>query len=297
MTDKQEQTLDCTDIKAMLSALIDDEADDADRHRAERHLAGCKECRELISEAERNDALVAATVAGDDLPGTIPAGFEAAVFARAAGADQIGVARRWTVWLGWFTAAAVILLSAALWWLDRPQTMTGPLAADGPTGRSTWIRPVVNEVAQYPMDAPATSAPRSSAPVAQAAGPSRTWRVEDPAPRAISSLTRDDVETLEGVSLLLAMVRLSDEDGFAGIERARQVIEYDELLSRLSVVRTNLRAEDQPPVLAAESMLYRIVRGPLSVADVREMRQTISRLDLPQQIDAISGRWPSEASL
>jgi anti-sigma factor RsiW len=241
MTDKQEQTLDCTDIKAMLSALIDDEAGDADRHRAERHLAGCKECRELISEAERNDALVAATVAGDDLPGTIPAGFEAAVFARAAGADQIGAARRWTVWLGWFTAAAVILLSAALWWLDRPQTMTGPLATDGPTGRSTWIRPVVNEVAQYPMDAPAASAPRSSAPVAQAAGPSRTWRVEDPAPRAISSLTRDDAETLEGVSLLLAMVRLSDEDGFAGIERARQVIEYDDLLSRLSVVRTRNR--------------------------------------------------------
>jgi len=295
MTDKKEQALDCTDIKAMLSALIDDEADDADRYRAERHLAGCKECRELISEAERNDALVAAAVAGDDLPGGIPAGFEAAVLARATGADQIGAGRQWTVWLGWFTAAAVILLSAALWWLDRPQTMTGPLAADGPTGRSTWIRPVVNEVAQYPMNAPAAA--RSSAPVAQAAGPLRTWRVEDPAPRAVSSLTRDDAETLEGVSLLLAMVRLSDEDGFAGIERARQVIEYDELLSRLSVVRTNLPAKDQPPVLAAESMLYRIVRGPLSVADVREMRQTISRLDLPQQIDAISGRWPREASL
>jgi len=287
MTDKQEQTLDCTDIKALLSALIDDEADDADRYRAERHLAGCKECRDLISEAERNDALVAAAAAGDDLPGGLPAGFEAAVLARAAGTDPIGAARRWTVWLGWFTAAAVILLSAALWWLDRPQTMTGPLAADGPTGRSTWIRPIVNEVAQYPMDAP----------VAQAAGPSRTWRVEDPAPRAISSLTRDDAETLEGVSLLLAMVRMSDEDGFAGIERARQVIEYDELLPRLSVVRINLPAEDQPPVLAAESMLYRIVRGPLSVADVREMRRTISRLDLPQQIDAISGRRPSEASL
>jgi hypothetical protein len=44
-------------------------------------------------------------------------------------------------------------------------------------------------------------------------------------------------------------------------------------------------------------MLYRIVRGPLSVADVREMRRTIARLDLPQQIDAISGRRPSEASL
>ena len=284
MTDKQEQALDCTDIKAMLSALIDDEADDADRYRAERHLAGCKECRELISEAERNDALVAAAVAGDDLPGGIPAGFEAAVLARATGVDRIGAARRWTVWLGWFTAAAVILLSAALWWLDRPQTMTGPLAVAPPTARSTWIRPVVNEVAQYPMDAPAAAL-------------SPTRRVEDPAPTTISSLTRDDAETLEGVSLLLAMVRLSDDDGFAGIERARKVIEYDELLPRLSVARANLPAEDRPPVLAAESMLYRIVRGPLSVADVREMRQTISRLDLPRQIDAISGRWPSAASL
>ena len=279
MTDKQRQSLDCTDIKAMLSALIDDEADDADRYRAERHLAGCKECRELISEAERNDALVATAVAGDDLPGGIPAGFEAAVLARATGVGRIGAARRWTVWLGWFTAAAVILLSAALWWLDRPQTMTGPLTVAPPTARSTWIRPVVNEVAQYPMDTPAASAPHSSAPVAP------------------PSLTRDDAETLEGVSLLLAMVRLSDHDGFAGIERARKVFEYDELLPRLSVARANLPAEDRPPVLAAESMLYRIVRGPLSVADVREMRQTISRLDLPRQIDAISGRGPSGASL
>jgi anti-sigma factor RsiW len=296
MTDKQKQILDCTDIKAMLSALIDDEADDADRHRAERHLAGCKECRELVSEAERNDALVVEAVAGDDLPRGIPAGFEAAVIARATGVGQVGPARRWTVWLGWFAAAAVILLSATLWWLDRPQTMTGPLGADRPTARSTRIRPVVNEVAQYPMDLPAVSTPRSLAPVAPAA-PARSWRVEDAAPRAISSLTRDDAETLEGVSLLLAMVRLSDEEGFAGIERARQVIEYDELLPRLSVARANLPAEDQPPVLAAESMLYRIVSGPLSVADVREMRQTISRLHLPQQIDAISGRWPSAASL
>ena len=99
MTDKQRQSLDCTDIKAMLSALIDDEADDADRYRAERHLAGCRECRELVSEAERNDALVATAVAGDDLPGGIPAGFEAAVLTRATSVDRIGAARRWSVWL------------------------------------------------------------------------------------------------------------------------------------------------------------------------------------------------------
>jgi anti-sigma factor RsiW len=297
MSDTQKQALDCTDIKAMLSALIDDEADDAERYRAERHLAGCKACRDLISEAERNAALVAAAVAGDDLPGGTPAGFEAAVLARATGVSPVGAARRWTVWLGWFTAAAVILLSAALWWLDRPPAVTGPLAIPGPAARSTWIRPVVNEVAQYPMDAPVVTAPRSTSPFVPPAGPPRTWRVEEPAPTAVSSLTRDDAETLEGVSLLLAMVRLSADDGFAGIERARQVIEYDELLPRLSAARANLPAEDRPLVLAAESMLYRIARGPLSVADVREMRQTITRLDLPQQIEAISGRWPSAASL
>jgi hypothetical protein len=297
MIENDKPTLDCTDIKALLSALVDDEVADADRYRAERHLAGCTECRELISEAERNDALVAAAVAGEDLPAGLPASFEATVLARATGADRAGAARRWTVWLGWFTAAAVILLGAALWWLDRPEVRTGPLAADRPAVRSTWIRPVGNEVAQYPMDAPAISGPHPSVPFSSAAGASRPRRADAPAPAAISALTRDDAEALEGVSLLLAMLRLSDDDGFARIERARQVIEYDELLPRLSAARANLPAEDQPPVLAAESMLYRIVRGPLSVADVREMRRTIARLDLPQQIDAISGRRPSEASL
>ena len=35
------------------------------------------------------------------------------------------------------------------------------------------------------------------------------------------------------MSLLLAMLRQSDDDGFARVERAREVIEYDELLPRL----------------------------------------------------------------
>jgi hypothetical protein len=123
------------------------------------------------------------------------------------------------------------------------------------------------------------------------------WRPKTPAPPALPALTRADAEALEGVSLLLAMLRQSDDDGFARVERAREVIEYDELLPRLSAARANLPAEDRPPVLAAEAMLYRVAHGPLSLADVREMRQAISRMGLPQQIDAISGRRPSETSL
>jgi anti-sigma factor RsiW len=296
MNEKDKPTLDCTDIKAMLSALVDDEVDPAQRYLAERHLAGCKACRELVSDAERNDALVAAAVAREDLPGTLPAGFEATVISRAAESDR-PAARRWTAWLGWFAAAAAVGLAAVAWWLDRPPAPNGPVRSDAPSARSAWIRPVVNEVAQYPADVPASSGPQALAPVSSAAGASRPWRLEAPAPKTPSAITRDDAEALEGVSLLLAMLRQSDDDGFASIEHARQIIEYDELLPRLSAARANLPAEDRPPVLAAESMLYRVARGPLSQTDVRELRQTISRMDLPRQIDAISGRRPDATSL
>ncbi|MHC4272740.1 MAG: anti-sigma factor family protein [Planctomycetota bacterium] len=127
MTEQNDPKFDCTDIKAMLSALIDDEAEASDRYRAERHLADCKACRELLSDAERNDALVATAVAGPQ-PGGLPAGFEAAVLRRVTEGDQPGAARRWSAWLGWFAAAAVILLGAALWWLDRPRVMNSPVA-------------------------------------------------------------------------------------------------------------------------------------------------------------------------
>ncbi|MHC4128463.1 MAG: anti-sigma factor family protein [Planctomycetota bacterium] len=293
MTEQNDPKFDCTDIKAMLSALIDDEAEASDRYRAERHLADCKACRELLSDAERNDALVATAVAGPQ-PGGLPAGFEAAVLRRVTEGDQPGAARRWSAWLGWFAAAAVILLGAALWWLDRPRVMNSPVATTGPSIRSTFFRPVVNEVAQYPADLPTGSVPQSAAPASSAVN---AWRPKTPAPPALPALTRADAEALEGVSLLLAMLRQSDDDGFARVERAREVIEYDELLPRLSAARANLPAEDRPPVLAAEAMLYRVAHGPLSLADVREMRQAISRMGLPQQIDAISGRRPSETSL
>jgi hypothetical protein len=296
MTEPNDPNLDCTDIKAMLSALIDDEAEASDRYRAERHLADCKACRKLLSDAERNDALVATAVAGTG-PGGLPAGFEAAVLRRVAGGDEPGAARRLTIWLGWFAAAAVLLLSAAMWWLDRPRAINSPVASSGPSIGSTWIRPVVNEVAQYPADLPAGSAPQSAAPISSAASPSRSWRPKTPAPPAVAPLTRADAEALEGASMLLAMLRQSDDGGFARVERAREVIEYDELLPRLSAARANLPAEDRPPLLAAEAMLYRVAHGPLSLADVRDMRQAIARLDLPQQIDAISGRRPSATSL
>ncbi|MHC4217550.1 MAG: anti-sigma factor family protein [Planctomycetota bacterium] len=292
MTDKQQHSADCTDIKALLSALIDDEVDATERYRAERHLAECQECRELVSAAERNDALVAAAVAREDLPGTLPKGFETAVWRGAAGNSRPGT-RSWVAWLGWFTAAAAVLLAAAVWRFDRPPAATGPVAVDPAPTRSVWIRPIVNEVAQYPIDTPA---PVTPVPVLANPGPSSSWGDEpgEAAPRP--TISRADAEALESVSLLLATLRQCDDD-FAPIERAREVIAYDELLPRLWAARSNLPAEDQAPLFAAESLLFRIVHGRVSLADVRDMRRTISHLSLPQQLDAISGRFANGTSL
>ena len=52
--------MDCTDVKALLSGLVDDEVDGDVRHAAERHIAGCAGCRTLLDEAEALDALIRA---------------------------------------------------------------------------------------------------------------------------------------------------------------------------------------------------------------------------------------------
>ena len=51
--------MDCTDIKSLLSALLDDHLDAPTLHRAERHLSACLSCRNFVGDAERNDRLIA----------------------------------------------------------------------------------------------------------------------------------------------------------------------------------------------------------------------------------------------
>ena len=41
-------TMQCPDIKALLSGLVDDEIDGETRHLAERHIATCRPCRALL---------------------------------------------------------------------------------------------------------------------------------------------------------------------------------------------------------------------------------------------------------
>jgi len=287
--------MDCTDIKAMLSAIIDGAGDPDERHRAERHLAECATCRKLVSDAEQVDALLAAVVDSDGPGDRLPEGFEGEVLSRTVFAAE--AAHRWRSWLGWLAAAASIMLAVVMWTMDRTPSpgifhttyRAGPeleswALLEPPTDTAPRTRLVVNEVARYAVDT-------EPFPV-QTRATAQTVPLESP-----SGLSPLAAETIESVSLVMAMLQHADDTSFADVEHVRRITEYEKLLPHMAEIRGELPPTDRPPILAAEAILYRIVRGPVSLEDVRELRYTIARLNLPERIAAISGLQPPPSSL
>ena len=128
MNDKNHITMDCTDIKALLSAIVDGELAADQRHRAERHLAECADCRTVVGDTEHADMLVAIAVGpGGGHADRLPEGFEAAVLARTVFAGRRdSAAYRLRSWLGWLAAAASIVMAVVLWPVDRSPRPTEP---------------------------------------------------------------------------------------------------------------------------------------------------------------------------
>ena len=292
MNDRPKENLDCTDIKALLSALIDDRIDAESRYRAERHLGECNACRELVSEAELNEALIAAQGRPDSGNTELPEGFEVAVLSRtvfAKGVQENGsAARRWTSWLGWLAAAAALFLAVSIWRLEQRAPSPGPdsdqngavvQAAAWPEVSSWTLK---SEVAPYVLDQlQGGPTPNEVEPLVGDVG----VVAAPPAPRML--ISREDAETLDATALLLALLEERRAHDFSDIEQARRIIEYDDLLPRLAHVRRHVSFEDQPLILAAESVMYRVARGPLSLDDVRELRESVVRMELSGQLDTI----------
>jgi len=83
----------------------------------------------------------------------------------------------------------------------------------------------------------------------------------------------------------MMMLAQSPDQSFVEVERIRRIAEYDRLLPRLARLRANLAPQDRTAVIAAESVLYRVVRGPLSMEDVQIMRDDVSRLELARRLE------------
>jgi hypothetical protein len=299
--------LDCKDLTALLSGYIDGELDQPTRHLADRHLAGCVPCRNRVEETEKLNTLIALDAQRMMWPAGLPTGFEEKVLGQTIYAEAYQFAgRRWTSWLGWVAAAACLMLSASIWFLNlgsSPMRGIGsdPKPAESPmvyahlyntTGEKSWTyddglpleslisnRKQVELVAseQSPVIVPAVH----TQPVMEQSEP----------------IDEEDAQTLYATSNLLTMLAHADLESFADVERIREIAEYDDLLPRLAESRDRLSPPDRPAVMAAESVLLRVVNGPLSTEDLRSLHNTAESLDLADQIEAISERGSLATSL
>ena len=316
-------TFDCTDIKATLSGLVDDQVDAETRHLAERHLASCAACRALVSEAEGLDDLIAMD-ASMLAPATLPSGFADAVlnrtvFARAY--EQAGW--NWTSWLGWVAAAACLTLAASIWILDRqtlPRSSTAGsefamnhaegrqpsrLAAANDSGLRSWTFDGSLEPSVFRASNAEYVAVDSHFALDDATRDSidEQLALAQPSPSAVSDMLKRsaispaDSDTLHNTAVLIDMLGDSDLSNFADVNRVREIAAYDELPERLADVRARLRPADRATVMAAESILLRIVNGPMDLNDLRMLRETAVSLRLATQIGAISAGRDASTSL
>ncbi len=285
--------MDCTDIKAMLSGLVDDELDAPTRHQAERHLANCKACRSLVSEAEGLNALIANHAQSMMPSSALPDGFEAAVLGRTVYAQGLKFPRhRWTNWSGWMAAAAVLGLSAMIFIMEQRAANRidqGTNTQVAQTGLNPYLTGAQNRSRTYDGDVTASLASH----IKSSSGASTALR--DAMGRA--TISREDADTLFATAQLMDMLAQADLTTFADVERIRKVAQYDDILPRLAEARSHVSEADRPALLAAESLLLRIVHGPVDMSDLHMMRDTVAHLDLSRQLGDLSDTPTAPSSL
>lgn len=299
---------DCTDIKAVLSAIMDDELDRDDRHEVERHLAECKACRKVLDEAESVDAMLALDAAGPSAC-SLPSGFEASVLARTTQAHSMRVReRRWVTYGGWIASAAAIALAMTIWIVDRRALVHQPQRpiTDTPTGADAFssLSYASNISNSWIYEGPVEPAPVREPAGASSASDAEASADDRPgAPPTIerimqaTTMTREDAETVYAAALALDQLRGADQRSFAELDVVRRIVEYDNLLPRLAEVHKRLNAEERAAVLAVESIFTRIVRGPISADDLAEIGETIATLELPERLTRIARRTDATMSL
>jgi hypothetical protein len=282
--------MDCNDIKALLSGLMDGQLDPPRQHEAERHLASCADCRRLIDRAEQVEFSLNRTMqarAGDPLP----TGFVEFVLGQTSRSPSLRPGR-WTNYFGWVAAAASLVLAMTIWVMDRRsfirQDAAHQLGGSGSTNPTTShsVVPTVytpgRELQSFVLDVNAAGLPQSfvgeqpsdrdATPVVEAVAVSH----------AHSLLSRSDGDALMTASMLLDHLSRSSERSFASAERIRQAAEYEQIVPQLRDLRDRVAASDRAIVYAAETVLQKLADGPLSMQDLAQLRQTVAALRLSE---------------
>jgi len=116
-------------------------------------------------------------------------------------------------------------------------------------------------------------------------------------PPAVHVLARDDRDTVYRVMLLLEMLSETEEDSLRTAEQMRQIAEYDGMLDKLAMARQRLDAADRAALFIAESILVRVVHGPVGLSDMREMRSMVDSYDLLGRLRGLSGDGDPDSTM
>ncbi len=253
----------CSDLKAALSAYLDDELTRDERLHADAHLIDCGKCRTLVERAEALDDTLRRKFAEDldaaaqEIPADSvdTAAMQAQVFA------SIG-ARERKLWLPRLAIAASIVAavatSVALW------RASNAVQGVGPSAPGEFVR--------------GDDAPRAVPPVA---APSQ-GAVQ------LASLDADDRQLLYSTGVILQNLRKSGFDNPAQREELSAIARYDELVDRLDALVARVDPKDRPAVTLARETIEAMIETSADPKHWDTVRRDMERNELDVKLDRLS---------
>ncbi|MBL9148014.1 MAG: zf-HC2 domain-containing protein [Phycisphaerae bacterium] len=272
---------DCIDFKVSLSAYLDGEGSPDARAAADRHLLECRPCRDLLEQAERNDAIIrrlcemdadAAESLGSGLP--LPRGFEEAVLARTRRRSRVAWHRVYQSF-GLLSAAAAIALATALYFVVQANR-------DG-AGRDsqTTVSETTTEDGWEALRDDIYGPPRPPRDLLARANP-----------RAVLPLTRDDLQALNVAAATVEAIIATPFEDLAARDRLRRTSEYDELLDRLGRVRTKVDPAGRRIIDAARASFFQLERDRPELELWNQLQDDLRLMNLPESLDEIAASGP-----
>jgi len=261
----------CSELKATLSAYLDDELTRDERIRADTHLVSCGICRDLVERAETLDETLREKFA-IDLAAAQRDVDTASVDTRAMQANvlaAIGLRER-RVWLPRAAIAAgiaaAVLASIMLWPTDRSAKSLAPGGAGefAVADRGKNAADGVPVTVTVPVPAPTRNA------------------VE------LASLDADDRQLLYSTSVILTNLRKEGFQNASNRGELREVARYDELVDRLDELLTKLPTADRPTVALARESIEFLLNSSDEPARWEQIRRDLERTDLDRTVDHLS---------
>ncbi len=311
--DPRRPELDCADVAARLSALIDDEISPENRLIAERHLVQCADCRRLVDEAEAVDMMIRVETYGalDGVADDLPPGFEDAVLAATVG-PTVGAPGPWrfAAFTGWVAAAAALGFAAFIWTSNQTTTnqpgvvsnltvtdddarfaeagadvaapMGPALGVDRPGSGATQLAGFTAPGGAHMSNAALDAMPPIAAPSldesAALMGPFE-WGF---------TLTDDEADAIEQAARLMERLSNASTSTFADVEFIRRAADASNLIERLNGVAERAPEAEQGVLRSVEAALLRIRFGPIGQADIAELRDYADHRDLSDRLAAFS---------